>query len=198
MLLVSEGAHLCLQQPSIFIFWQSPLNRWTYRTASSTLQHPSNISSAIVVCRHKTAVSVCLWLFYWCDTDCVFFVFGCLLSNVKLCFFYEFWVLFSGQKGDYASSKSVLYSFDPTGRVDMGTISCTISHLSQFSFFLLYLCDSFRFCYYNVPEWNYQQVFCFLSVWLILFFSLVVLSRAPDFQARSSIQQALMLRMWHA
>lgn len=136
MLLVSKGAHLCLQQPSI-----------SFDRVLSTVE-PTGLQAAhcnillisaqplLSVCRHKTAVSVCLWLFYWCDTDCVFFVFGCLLSNVKLWgFFYEFWVLFSGQKGDYASSKSVLYSFDPAGRVDMGTISCTISHLSQFFIF---------------------------------------------------------------
>ena len=51
------------------------------------------------VCRHKTAVSVCLWLFYWCDADCVFFVFGCLLSNVKLwVFFYVLSVVFGPKR----------------------------------------------------------------------------------------------------
>lgn len=38
-----------LQQPSISIFWRSPLNPFTCRTASTTLQHRSNISLCLFV-----------------------------------------------------------------------------------------------------------------------------------------------------
>lgn len=201
---ISYMQHYSCQREHINVCSNPPFlssdSLFTHETTSTTLQL---LSALTVVCLWTRDCSLSLYviiLLMW--SDCVFFVFECLLCYFKLWVFFKLSVIFR-PKGDYACSKSVLYSFTLMERVDMGTISCTISHLSQLWTFLLCLC--FYFLNNNVPEWTYQQVFLFFVFmfldFLLFFFSFIffcVSSRAPDLQAWSNIQQALMLRMWHA
>lgn len=160
MLLMSEEARWCLQQPSIFIFWESfqmvNLEDCTYHTAPSFIS--ASPQPVLFVWRLQFVCDCFTDVLWLCS---LLLNVLCLISSCWVFKCYRFWVLFSGQKGDYACSKS-LYSFTPTGSIDMGTISCTMSSLSQLHLSFCVLCDMWLICFVTMMGLSEITSRCFV------------------------------------
>lgn len=107
---------------------------------------------SVCLSKRLSAVALCLGLLHGCALSC-FFVSECLKLSVTF-----------GPKWRLTFSPPVFLlllffnSFTPNEQVDMGTISCTISHLSKLSFFLLYIL--WWSIYFFVLMFSFAPVMC--------------------------------------